>query len=89
MKNKYWTKRHYKATEDIKNSVSKMNKDIQELSSYCDELEGIIDKQQKQINKYLEAVSMIDAYRKGNENVIGMLINLDYLSRTLKGDPDE
>lgn len=43
MENKYYTNRHYKDTDKIRIAVNHMNKDMKELSDYCDRLEKIID----------------------------------------------
>ena len=43
MKNKYYTNRHYRDTDKIRIAVSNMNKDMMELSEYCDKLESTIN----------------------------------------------
>ena len=44
MKNEYYTNRHYRNTDKIRIAVSNMNKDIRELSEYCDNLEAKIER---------------------------------------------
>ena len=43
MENKYYINRHYMNTDKIRLAVGRMNKDMKELSEYCDKLEKIID----------------------------------------------
>ena len=43
MKNEYYTNRHYRDTDKIRIAVSNMNKDMMELSEYCDKLESTIN----------------------------------------------
>lgn len=78
-----------KTAKELELSLLLKESHIQQLNLKVDNLNSIIDKQQEQINKYLDAVSTLDAYIKGNEDAIGLVINLDYLSRTLKGDDKE
>lgn len=43
MENKYYTNRHYMDTDKIRLAVNRMNKDMKEISNYCDKLEKLID----------------------------------------------
>ena len=43
MENKYYINRHYMNTDKIRLAVSSMNKDMKELSEYCDKLEKVTD----------------------------------------------
>lgn len=40
MENKYYINRHYADTDKIRIAVSRMNRDIRELSKHCDRLEN-------------------------------------------------
>ena len=52
MENKYYTNRHYRNTDKIRIAVNKMNKDMRELSEYCDKLEAEIERLNNIINEF-------------------------------------
>lgn len=51
MENRYYTNRHYADTDKIRKAVSRMNRDIRELSNHCDRLENDKEYFYKEIKK--------------------------------------
>ena len=80
MKNKYYTNRHYKNTDKIRIAVNQMNKDMMELSEYCDKLENaIID-----IRVYVLANLITDWDIKNNGYVSGSDLPADAIKPILE-----
>lgn len=78
MKNEYYTNRHYIDTDKIRIAVNNMNKDMRELSEYCDKLEILINKVIKYIKEHCvdgEFYINLSDKEKGIIDVLTMLEN--------------
>ena len=62
MENKYYIRRHYNDTDKIRLAVSHMNRDIKELSEYCDRLEKAIDELLKVIEENLDEEVILNCF---------------------------
>ena len=80
MKNKYYTNRHYSNTDKIRIAVNQMNKDMKEISEYCDKLEEITD----DLLKFIEDMFDEEVINKS----FGMTIKefIEYIKSKLKGE---
>ena len=71
--NEYWTKRHYKETEKIKNAIYVMNGDIKELSKYCDKLERYIKELLEIIEENLDESVIKNTFNMSNKELIDFI----------------
>lgn len=62
MENKYYTNRHYADTDKIRIAVSRMNRDIRELSKHCDRLEKAIDELLEVIEENLDEEVILNCF---------------------------
>ena len=98
MKNKYYTNRHYRDTDKIRIAVNNMNKDMRELSEYCDKLENTIKELKlcnsdyyNQICTLSSKLSLINKYISNSEQELSVdsyfkfkdLYEFDFIKRII------